>query len=104
MTVTGLESPLEQDNVSIQCNVRANPRAKVTWLLLKEIPIEITRIISGTRVSITDTSQAMSILQITKATAADTGVYVCVADNGIGSPSIGQRSVTITGEFLTENL
>ncbi len=104
MTVTGSESVLEQGTITIECNIRANPRARVNWLLLKNNPIEITRIISGVRVVIIEPNEAMSTLRITKATATDTGMYVCVADNEVGPSSTGQHSVTVTSELLSDTI
>ena len=97
--IDGPESPSELDGVLIECTIRANPSAEITWLLVKESSTETARILSGPRISITEMDQATNILQIARATAADNGVYVCEADNGIGSPGTGVWEVGITSEL-----
>ncbi len=99
VVITGPESPSELDNISIECSIRANPRAEITWLLVKVSLTEAARILSGPRISIIENDQATNILQIAKVTAADNGVYVCEADNGIGSPGTGMWDLRIISEL-----
>ena len=102
LDVSGPPSPSELDNVVIHCEVPANPIPEITWL--KSSANEVTRILNSSRISIENTVTEMRIvstLQITRVTAADSGVYVCQADNGLtASPVRKEWIMNITGKYL----
>lgn len=96
-------SPIEQDIVTVECNVTANPPAIIMWMkrtnegsqtLINTVQTSITHLLTNTPSGPVSTST----LTISNVEADDNGDYICKASNGPSFPSISANfTVCVVG-------
>lgn len=82
--VTSLKNVVEGDNVSLNCNATGNPAPNVAWIRRSDNSLIAS---SGTAV-------------LTNIRRADSGIFYCLAWNGIGANASGNVTIDILCEYL----
>ena len=81
----------EGEEVVLECEVRGNPLPSVVWSRPdSQLP-------PGSHTS----CPANSCLTIPSVGRADSGSYLCTADNGVGQPDSATTSLVVQCEYLT---
>ena len=76
--ISGYQTVIEGGNVTLQCLADGKPTPNITWTRLSD-----NRIVN---------------MPLTDITRQDAGKYRCTADNGIGSPAIGDVWIVVQCE------
>ncbi|KAJ8384634.1 hypothetical protein AAFF_G00199660 [Aldrovandia affinis] len=77
--------------ISLECHATGRPRPSVTW-----------RRQAGTRAGTRSTTEAKAVVQVEAASSADSGVYVCKAENSEGTAELKvEVEVTVEGGAQT---
>ena len=96
MVITGSSStPARLDTVTIECNVTANPPARIMWMKMGTTSAIIQTLINTRQTSIIDQLSytpsgplSRSTLTINNVEASDNGNYICEASSGPSPPSV----------------
>jgi hypothetical protein len=100
-------TPERLDTVIIECNVTATPPANLTWVIRTPEGIQ-TLLNASPRISIThqltnapNGPTSRSTLIFSNVEAADNGVYICEANNGLSSPSVSANfTICVIGKAI----
>lgn len=85
--------------VTLECVVRANPAALITWFRVGEPEVEVVGAKAEMSVSLTT-----SRLFIAHASTRNAGLYRCVAQNGLGTPVNATANVVVLRTYFTTEL
>ena len=93
-------TPDEQQTLTIECSVIANPPATFEWSRRSENLPNDSRVSITDHFTLTGIPTSSSVLTIKNVTTDDSGDYICTVENSLSpSPLSANFTVTVTGEL-----
>ena len=101
--ITGSDTVIEGEAITLTCTVFVSPKPTVTWL--KRNAGELRLLMNSSRISVTNTYDGLTFthhsnLVIQGVQEADNGEYLCEVQNAhVTLPLISSQYINISGEY-----